>query len=110
MSTKYLKFVPVVIDGQDAMAGVTTYNYTPPFRGSPHRCSSDWDYSGNEEIEVDLLTIDKQFLHPRDGKLTDEEDEYVCQTVSDFMQKKAEEDYDEPDDYDGDVCFGEGYF
>jgi hypothetical protein len=41
--------------GIPALAGVTHYSYQAPFRGSPNRCASDWDYYGFEEIEWDLL-------------------------------------------------------
>ncbi len=41
--------------GIPALAGVTHYCHQAPFRGSPYRCDSDWDYLGYEEIEWEIL-------------------------------------------------------
>ena len=51
----YQALVEIRAAGIPALAGVFSYSYQAPFRGSPYRCDSDWDYYGCEEIEWELL-------------------------------------------------------
>ncbi len=51
----YLEQVPVRARGIPALAGITYYDYQPPFRGSPYLCDCSDDYYGHEEVEWDLL-------------------------------------------------------
>ncbi len=51
----YQALVEIRAAGIPALAGVFSYAYQAPFRGSPYRCDSDWDYYGCEEIEWELL-------------------------------------------------------
>ena len=40
----YLEQVPVRARGIPALAGITYYDYQPPFRGSPYLCDCSDDY------------------------------------------------------------------
>ena len=91
---KYIDIIPTTIGEEDAYAGITNYSYTPPFRGSPHRCDSDWDYYGNTEIEWELLDETGTMLHPRNGELTDDEEERILMEISEYAQEHAEDDCD----------------
>lgn len=51
----YAALVEIRAAGIPALKGVTRYRYQAPFRGSPCRCDSDWDYYGYEEIAWGLL-------------------------------------------------------
>ena len=92
--TKYLDIIPTTIGYEDAYAGITNYNYSPPLRGSWSRCDSDWDAMGNEEIEWELLDETGLALHPRNGELTDEEEERIQTEISEYMQEHADDNCD----------------
>lgn len=74
----YQALVEIRAAGIPALAGVTHYSYQAPFRGSPFRCDSDWDYYGFEEIEWDLLDrrgrsapwLDRKLSQSERGEIT----------------------------------------
>lgn len=51
----YQALVEIRAAGIPALAGVTFYDYQPPFRGSPYLCSCSDDFYGHEEVEWELL-------------------------------------------------------
>ena len=51
----YQALVEIQAAGIPALAGVTYYDYQPPFRGSPYLCDCSDDYYGHEEVEWELL-------------------------------------------------------
>ena len=51
----YQALVEIRAAGIPALAGVFSYSYQPPFRGSPYLCSCSDDFYGHEEVEWELL-------------------------------------------------------
>ena len=51
----YQALVEIRAAGIPALAGVFSYSYQAPFRGSPYLCSCSDDFYGHEEVEWELL-------------------------------------------------------
>ena len=54
-TTSYIDRVEIRAAGIPALAGITAYDYQPPFRGSPYLCACSDDYYGHDEIEWEIL-------------------------------------------------------
>jgi len=77
------------IQGIPCQIEVTSYNYTPPWRGNPHECPSDLDYYGY--IEAEYIVLDRKGYEASwlAEKITDEDDERIYEEIKEEMSSDS---------------------
>lgn len=80
------------IHDEDWLVEVTSYEYAPPFRGSPHNCDSSDDYYGYEEIEYCILDLDGNPAEELEKELTKQDKVEILKELSANFKKRSEND------------------
>jgi hypothetical protein len=86
----YLAEIPARVSGIPCLIGVEHYQCTPPHRGSPYSCDSDWDYYGYTECDWRILDRRGRPASWLEQKLTHQDRERIKEEINAHFDEEKE--------------------
>lgn len=86
----YLAEIPTRVSGIPCLIGVEHYHCTPPHRGSPYSCDSDWDYHGYTESDWSILDRRGRPASWLERKLTRQDRERIKEEINAHFDEEKE--------------------